>query len=89
MIYRFQPDSDQSVFSIAVTIALLTALVMTPLRNQFQGLIDRIFYRQRYNAGLMLQRLSEATASLLHLEEITGLILQEVTDTLKIHHSSM
>ncbi len=89
MIYRFQPDSDQSVFSIAVTIALLTALVMTPLRNQFQGLIDRIFYRQRYNAGLMLQRLSEATASLLHLEEITGLILQEVTDTLKIHHSAI
>ena len=88
-IYQFQPVSDQSVLSIAVTIAVLTALVMTPLRNRFQNFIDRIFYRQRYNAGLMLQRLSEATASLLHLEEITSLILNEVTDTLKIHHSAI
>jgi putative nucleotidyltransferase with HDIG domain len=51
--------------------------------------IDRVFYRQRYNAGLMLERLSEATASMLHLDQITSVILDEVTETLFTHHAAI
>jgi putative nucleotidyltransferase with HDIG domain len=88
-IYQFNLLSGQSVFSISIMIALLTSLTLTPLRNRFQGIIDRVFYRQRYNAGLMLERLSEATASMLHLDEITEVILDEVTGTLYTDHAAI
>lgn len=85
----FRIVSGGNTFSISLLIALLTALVVTRLRNRAQDWIDRVFYRDRYNAGLMLQRLSETTASLLNLEEITRLILDEVTSTLYIQHAAI
>jgi len=88
-IYQFNLISGQSVFSISIIIALLTALILTPIRNRFQGIIDQVFYRQRYNAGLMLERLSEATASMLHLNQITSVILDEVTKTLFTDHAAI
>jgi putative nucleotidyltransferase with HDIG domain len=88
-IYQFELNSDRSVFNIALIISIITALVLSPMRDWFQRFLDRVFYRQRYNAGLMLERLSEATASLLHLEEISSLILKEVTETLKIEHAAI
>ncbi|MBN2045686.1 MAG: HD domain-containing protein [Anaerolineales bacterium] len=88
-IYQFNLLSGQSVLSISILIALLTSLTLTPLRNRFQSVIDRVFYRQRYNAGLMLERLSEATASMLHLDQITSVILDEVTETLFTNHAAI
>ncbi|MEJ2485483.1 MAG: HD domain-containing protein [Anaerolineales bacterium] len=85
----FRIVSGGNIFSISLIIAILTAIVLTPMRNQTQTWIDRIFYRERYNASLMLRRLSEATASLLDLEEITKLILDEVTGTLHIQHAAI
>ena len=88
-IYRLHLITEESIFSLSLAIAFLTALVLTPLREWFQQVIDRIFYRQRYDAGLMLERLSEATASLLHLEEVTSLILDELTQTLHIQYAAI
>ena len=54
-----------------------------------QTWIDRLFYREKYNAGLMLQRLSEMTASLLALDKITHMILSEVVNSLQIENAAM
>ncbi|MCB2179542.1 HD domain-containing protein [bacterium] len=80
----FRMYSGRNIFWISVAIAMLTAIVMTPLRNRVQIWIDRVFYRERYSASQMLQRLSETAASLLDLTEIAELILNEVTGTLHI-----
>jgi putative nucleotidyltransferase with HDIG domain len=81
--------SSGDIFLISVAVALMTGVVLTPVRNQAQTWIDRIFYREKYNAGLMLQRLSETTASLLDLTKITNLILDEVVQTLHIKHGAI
>ncbi len=86
---RFRIAAGGNIFSISLVIGLLTAIVLNPVRNLAQTWIDKIFYRERYHAGLMLQRLSEATASLLDLEEVTKLILDEVTSTLHILHAAL
>lgn len=78
-----------NVVLFSIVVAVITAAVLTPLRNQVQTLIDRIFYREKYNAGLMLQRLSQTAASLLDLTKVTYLILDEVIQTLHIKHGAI
>jgi putative nucleotidyltransferase with HDIG domain len=81
--------SSRETFMLSVFVALMTAVVLTPIRNYVQTWVDRIFYRERYNANLMLQRLSQTVASLLDLTKISSLILAEVTKTLHINHSAI
>jgi hypothetical protein len=50
---------------------------------------DRLFYRERYNASLMLQRLSQATVSMLDLDKIAKVVLADVVETLHIGHAAI
>jgi putative nucleotidyltransferase with HDIG domain len=59
------------------------------LRDAAQLWIDRLFYRERYNASLMLQPLSQATSSLLDLDQIAGIILPDLAETLHISHTAV
>ncbi len=74
----------QEIFVISLIIGVFSAFFLTPIRNQVQIWIDIIFYREKYNAGLMLQQLSETTASLLDLDQLTDLILRELSQALHI-----
>jgi len=80
----FAKYTDTSIFTITAIIAVLTALIFTPIYIRLQSWIDRVFYRSRYNKSLMLQRLSESTATLLDLDKITTMILDELTNTMHI-----
>jgi putative nucleotidyltransferase with HDIG domain len=79
----------QEVFVISIIIGALSAILLSSLRNQAQNWIDRLFFREKYNAGLMLQRLSQTTASLLNLDKLTNHILQEVIKTLHIESGAI
>jgi putative nucleotidyltransferase with HDIG domain len=81
--------SKGRIFLLSVIVALLTAVIISPLRDSAQQWIDRLFYRERYNASLMLQRLSQATVSLLDLEKITKVVLEDVVQTLHIGHAAI
>jgi putative nucleotidyltransferase with HDIG domain len=81
--------SGGRIFLLSVIVAILTAVIISPLRESAQSWIDRLFYRERYNAGLMLQRLSQATASLLDLDKITKIVLSDVVKTLHIGHAAI
>jgi HD-GYP domain-containing protein (c-di-GMP phosphodiesterase class II) len=85
----FQLLAGKELFIISILIGALSALVLTPLRNQAQKWVDRLFYRDKYNAGLMLQRLSQTTTSVLNLDEITRLILSEIINTLHIENGAI
>jgi putative nucleotidyltransferase with HDIG domain len=82
-------QTNRGIFLVSIFVAAATAVVLTPIRNQVQTWIDRIFYREKYNASLMLQRLSETTASLLDLTKIASLILDEVVNTFHINHGAI
>ena len=89
VIFLFQPEQSGEILFVSLLVAILFALFFDPLRNLAQRWIDRLFYREKYNAGLMLQRLSQMTATLLDLDKITNIILTEVSKTLQIEYASM
>jgi putative nucleotidyltransferase with HDIG domain len=72
------------IFFLSLVVAVITALVAEPLRLKAQNVIDRMFFREKYDSHLMLQTLSERVASVLDLYKITNLILTAVTSTLHI-----
>jgi len=88
-LYLSQLVLGREVFLISIIVGALSAFLLSPLRNQIQVGIDRIFYREKYNAGKMLQHLSQTTASLLDLDKITNLILHEVMQTLHIERGAI
>jgi HD-GYP domain-containing protein (c-di-GMP phosphodiesterase class II) len=76
------------VFMLSLLVAVLTAVIAEPLRVRAQRIIDRMFYREKYDSWYMLQNLSERVARVLDLYEITDLILTEVTSTLHIEKAA-
>jgi len=81
--------TGKSVFIASLLVGILSALLLSPLRNLAQTWIDRIFYRDKYNADLMLERLSRTATSLLDIEKITRMILSEVKNTMHIEHGAI
>jgi HD-GYP domain-containing protein (c-di-GMP phosphodiesterase class II) len=84
VLNAFQLLTGKTVFIVSILVGTLSAILLSPLRNLAQAWIDRIFYRDKYNAEKMLQRLSQTTTSLLDIKKITHLILSEVINTLHI-----
>ncbi len=72
------------VLLLSFVLAIVTALLVEPLRNQLQAIVDRAFFREKYDSSLMLQRLSRTTNSVLDLDVLTGMILDDVLGTLHI-----
>lgn len=88
-IFKGATYSIRETFILSIFVAFMTAIVLTPIRNYVQTWIDRLFYRERYDANLMLQRLSQTAASLLDLTKVTSFILDELTQTLHINHGAI
>lgn len=85
----FQIFTGRGVFFVSILVGAATAVLLNPLRTLAQSWIDRVFYREKYNAELMLQRLSQTTATLLDVEKISHLILSEISNTLHIEHGAI
>ncbi|HLO14401.1 MAG TPA: HD domain-containing phosphohydrolase, partial [Anaerolineales bacterium] len=81
--------SGGRLFLLSAIVAIFTAVIIAPIRDSAQLWIDRLFYRERYNASLMLQRLSQATTALLDLDKITKIVLSDVIETLHIGHAAI
>jgi len=77
-----------SIFALSLLVAIVTALVAQPLRTAAQGWIDRLFFREKYDSGRMLERLSNKVASVLDLDVVTNMILEEITTTLHIRKAA-
>jgi HD-GYP domain-containing protein (c-di-GMP phosphodiesterase class II) len=89
MLNAFQLLTGKTVFVVSILVGALSAILLSPLRDLAQKWIDRIFYRDKYNAELMLERLSQSATSLMDIEKITHLILSEVIKTLHIEHGAI
>jgi len=84
----FHSISGFQVFIISLIVAVITAMIVQPLRDKTQSWIDRIFFPEKYDAGQMLQRISRTTAYVLDLSELTDMILADVTSTLHIKRAA-
>lgn len=84
----FSRFTNTEIFGVSFLVAILTALVAQPFRDKAQALIDKLFFREKYDSSLMLQRLSSRTALVLDLEQITNMILKDLTETLHINNAA-
>jgi putative nucleotidyltransferase with HDIG domain len=89
MLQVVEVYSGKQIFFLSAVVAIFTALIFAPVREAAQLWIDRLFYRERYDASLMLQRLSQATSSLLDLNQIAEIVLSDVAATLHIGHVAL
>ncbi len=80
--------SGFQIFGLSLLVAILTAVISQPLRDKAQSWIDRLFFREKFDSSQMLQRLSSNAATVLDLEKITNMILEELTNTLHIQNAA-
>ena len=84
----FSALAGLQVFLLSVAVALLTAILVEPLRARIQLWIDRSFFRDRYDSARMLQRLGETLASELDIDKLANSLLDEVTSTAHIEKTA-
>jgi signal transduction histidine kinase len=84
----FQAFAEPQILLVSLLVAVMTAVVAQPLRDRAQLWIDRLFFREKYDYSLMLQRLSHTAASVLDLDRLTNMILDEVTTTIHIERAA-
>lgn len=85
----FQADTRERLFSVSIVVSILAALLVQPFRDSLQQFIDKFFFRERYNTLQMLQRVSQAASSVIDLDELTHMILQEIADAMHIQKASL
>jgi signal transduction histidine kinase len=68
--------TDSPAFPLFFTLAVL--LLFNPLRTRLQALVDRVFYRTRYDAARVLAAVGRELGSALKRDQITTLVLESI-----------
>jgi len=74
---------------LSLIVGAVTAILAEPLRNRVQSWVDRLFFHEKYDSTLMLQRLSRTAASVLDLDILAGMILEAVVTTLHVEKAAL
>lgn len=84
-IFHFYTGAQ--LFTLSVVVAMLTALAAQPFRDVMQNVIDRLFFRERYNSVQMLQRIGRTASSEIDVNRLTKMILEEIINTMHVSHA--
>lgn len=68
----------------SLLFCLLILLIFNPLRKIIQSVIDRVFFRIRYDYRETVEEVSRALTSLLNIEEIVRSLLSTLADAMMI-----
>jgi two-component system NtrC family sensor kinase len=71
-------------FALSLVLALIIVLLFNPLRERVQRIIERLFFRGRYDYRQILREISGRMATLLSLPQIRGLLIDEITEALQV-----
>ncbi len=77
------------ILSLSIIVAVLTALIAEPFRMMAQTWIDKLFFRERYDSSQMLQRVSQTASSVIDLDQLTNLILDETANTMHVEKAAL
>jgi signal transduction histidine kinase/CheY-like chemotaxis protein len=83
--------SSESVISplFSLVFALAIALLLNPVKESLQTIIDRVFFRLHYDPKQVLEVTSTAFAATLRLEEIIFLIWRTIQYTVGVKHGGL
>jgi hypothetical protein len=79
---------QQSPFTIVLS-TLAIAAIFSPLRRRIQDIIDRRFYRRKYDAEKTLANFSTVSRDQIDLDGLTTLLLRTVQETMQPEHLSL
>ncbi|HLF91860.1 MAG TPA: SpoIIE family protein phosphatase, partial [Planctomycetota bacterium] len=85
--FRGSDVARSPLFSIG--FALLVVFLFEPLHRRFQGLVDRLFYRQRYDYRKTIRNLSEAMTSILDPEVISRTLIGSVVKEMFLENGAL
>jgi hypothetical protein len=72
-----------------VATTLLIAALFLPLRRRIQAIVDRRFYRSKYNAAKTLAAFSRTARDEVELDRLTGRLAEVVEETMQPAHISI
>jgi hypothetical protein len=75
-------ERNPSQITIAVSTLLIAAL-FNPLRHRVQTLIDRRFYRQKYDAAQMLARFAQTAQDEVDMDILSGELVTIIQETME------
>lgn len=79
----FASLTGQRAEAVTVLSTLAIAALFIPLRNRVQSVIDRRFYRKKYNAQQILEDFAQTVRDETNLDNLTGHLLQVVSETMQ------
>jgi hypothetical protein len=86
-IFRTVTGQGDQLAIVATTLGI--AAVFNPLRGRIQHVIDRRFYRRRYDAARALAAFSGTVRDEVELEDLSGVLLRVVEETVQPTESSI
>jgi signal transduction histidine kinase len=85
----FQNRLGYTSLALAAVIAMMTAILFSPLRDALQKVIDKVFYHNTYDYRQVLLSFSNKINNVLDLDELQQTILQPIVETMHVRQAAL